>query len=292
MPLIEDRAICVRRYEYSETSQILALFTREHGLIRAIARGAHRTTKAGASKFDGGVDLLDEGFALFTDRLDKDLVTLAEWKVDDGHRAVRSSQRALHLALYLAEIVGSVFEVHDPHPEVFDRFAATIDQLATPAAEEAALALLFDLLRQSGFLPVLDHCAACGRRMSGERAVYFAPSQGGVICRNCEANVPDRMQVDPRLIGIADLVMNLPRADGRALRLPRLTRNQTDPLHALLARHLMHNAGQPLRMPRYILRRRRAIAAREIVQPVLDAPLPSIEDGDIFVPGQAKQLED
>ena len=274
MPLISDRAICVRRYEYSETSQILALFTREHGLIRTIARGAHRTTKAGASKFDGGVDLLDEGEALFTDRLDKDLNTLAEWKLFDGHRAVRDAQRSLYLALYLAEIVGNVFESHDPHPNVFDRFVSTIDALATPGAEEAALALLFDLLGESGFLPVLDRCTLCDRTIASERAVYFSPARGGVVCRTCEASVPDRMQIDPRLIGIAEMVMNLPRADGRALRLPRLTRMQTDPLHAMLARHLVHNADRPFRMPRYILSRRRAIGSREVGNRTLPRPVP------------------
>ena len=58
MPLVRDRCICLRKVEYSETSQIVALFAREHGIIRLIAKGAHRRTKAGASKFDGGVDLL------------------------------------------------------------------------------------------------------------------------------------------------------------------------------------------------------------------------------------------
>ena len=61
MPLVNDRCICLRKIEYSETSQILALFSRGHGLVRVIAKGAHRRTKAGASKFDGGVDLLDVG---------------------------------------------------------------------------------------------------------------------------------------------------------------------------------------------------------------------------------------
>ena len=284
MPLLEDRAICVRRYEYSETSQVLAIFTRDHGLIRAIARGAHRTTKAGASKFDGGVDLLDEGFALFTDRLDRDLVTLAEWKVDDGHRPIRHSQRAMNLALYMAEIVGNVFEVGDPHPAVFDRFTATLDQLATPAAEESALALVLDLLRESGLLPVLDQCTVCGRRMAGEHVVFFAPSQGGVLCRNCEGKVPDRVSVDARLLGIAEMVSHLPRADGRALRLPRLTRTQTDPLQAVFARHLMHNTGLPFRMPRHLLRRRKAITAREVTARIL----PPAADELITVPARGR----
>lgn len=264
MPLISDRAICVRRFEYSETSQILALFTREHGVIRVIARGAHRTTKAGASKYDGGLDTLDEGDALFTDRLDKDLNTLAEWKLIDGHRQVRRSQRSLYLALYLAEIVGTVFQSHDPHPTAFERFAATLIQLATPAVEESAIAFVLDLLDESGFMPSLSTCVGCDRPTMGERVLYFSPARGGVVCRSCEAGLPDRMQVDPRLIGIASTLARLPRQDGVALRLPRLTRNQTDPLQAIFARHLEYNVGKQFRMTRHVMPTRRQVPSRMV----------------------------
>ena len=63
MAHVHDRCICLRKVEYSETSQILLLFSREHGLQKVIAKGAHRRTKAGSSKFDGGADLLDVGHA-------------------------------------------------------------------------------------------------------------------------------------------------------------------------------------------------------------------------------------
>src|SRR5689334_14785344 len=121
MALIQDRSICLRKVEYSETSQILLLLTREHGLVRVIAKGAHRRTKAGASKFDGGADLLDIGNAVFTDRTDKDLATLCEWGLREGHLELRRSLRGMYLAQYAAELVALLFEEHDPHPNLFDR---------------------------------------------------------------------------------------------------------------------------------------------------------------------------
>src|SRR5207247_6243922 len=76
MPLARDRCICLRKVEYSETSQILLLFWREHGLLRVIAKGAHRRATAGASSIDGGIDLLDGGGAVFTAHPRKELITL------------------------------------------------------------------------------------------------------------------------------------------------------------------------------------------------------------------------
>src|SRR5687768_18449628 len=110
MSLVPDRCICLRKVEYSETSQILLLFARGHGLVRVIARGAHRVTKAGASKFGGGIDLLDVGEAVFTDRPERDLATLTEWHLREGHLELRRSLRGLYLGFYAAELVSLLMQ--------------------------------------------------------------------------------------------------------------------------------------------------------------------------------------
>src|SRR4051794_32213870 len=117
MPLVRDRSICLRKVEYSETSQILTLFGREHGIVRVIAKGAHRRTKVGASKFGGGVDLLDIGDAVFTHASEKDLGTLCEWGLREGHLELRKKLRSMYLGLYASELVGTLLEEHDPHAD-------------------------------------------------------------------------------------------------------------------------------------------------------------------------------
>src|SRR5881394_3860879 len=121
MALESDHCICLRKVEYSETSQILSLFSRKHGIFRAIAKGAHRRTKAGASRFDGGIDLLDLGQAVFTEDTGRELCTLTDWKLQDGRLELRQSLRGLYLGLYAAELVAMLLEEHDPHAELFDR---------------------------------------------------------------------------------------------------------------------------------------------------------------------------
>src|SRR6476660_2778947 len=117
MPLARDRCLCLRKVEYSETSQILVLFAREHGIFRAIAKGAHRRTKAGASKFDGGVDLLEVGDAVFSHDPARDLTPLTEWHLREGHPELRRSLRGFYLGLYAAELIGRLVEEHDAHPD-------------------------------------------------------------------------------------------------------------------------------------------------------------------------------
>ena len=119
--MVPDRCICLRKFEYSETSQILTLFGRAHGLVRVIAKGAHRKTKAGASRFGGGIDLLDVGQTVFTVHAERGLGTLTEWTLREGHPDLRRSLRGLYLAFYAAELVSFLIEEHDPHPDLFDQ---------------------------------------------------------------------------------------------------------------------------------------------------------------------------
>lgn len=253
MPLARDRGICLRKVEYSETSQILDLFTRAHGLVSVIAKGAHRRTKAGASKFDGGVDLLDAGDAVFIYDPAKDLQTLTEWHLTDGHSQLRTNLRGLHLAMYVGELCCSLFERHDPHAGLFDRMASAVAELGTAKQEETFLALELDLLRESGYLPELGACVECGAGGIDRDTVYTSASRGGIICRNCEALTPDRMTLDVRLLRLAQSILRLPRTNGTALRLPRLTRHQTDPLNRVLAEHVEHTLGKRMRMPKYVM---------------------------------------
>ena len=248
-----DRCICLRKVEYSETSQILSLLGRAHGVMRVIAKGAHRTTKQGASKFGGGIDLLDVGADVFTLDLEKNLGTLTEWTLVEGNLELRRNLRGMYLAQYAAELVSYLIEEHDPHPGLYDRLEQTVAEVSTARQEEAFLAFELDLLRETGYLAEMQACVSCGSNLSDREPAFFSAARGGVICRNCEGVVPDRMSVDQRLLRMAQQVLRLPRANGEAQRLPRLTRVQTDPINRILAGHVEHTLGKRLRLPAYVL---------------------------------------
>lgn len=253
MPLVRDRCICLNKTEYSESSQILTLFGREQGITRVIAKGAHRRTKAGASRFDGGVDLLDIGQAVFSADPARELVPLTEWKLQEGQLDLRRSLRGILLGLYAAELVGRLIEAHDPHPHLFDRLEGTLGDLATPRREEAFLAFELDLLRESGYAIELFACVECGVAVAEGNPICFSASRGGVVCRACETLLPDRTQINARLLGLLQALLRLPRANGVPQRLPQLTRPQTDPINRVLADQIEHTLGRRLRLLKYVL---------------------------------------
>lgn len=255
MPLVRDRCICLRKTEYSETSQILTLISREYGAFRVIAKGAHRRTKAGASKFDGGIDFLDIGDAVFTHDPARDLSTLTEWTLREGNLHLRKSLRGMYLGLYAGELVGRLIEEHDPHPDLFDRLEVVLAQVGTTRQEESFLAFQLDLLRETGYMAELSACVACNRPVETGGTVtsaWFSPGRGGVVCGNCEGKVHDRSQINAKLVRLIQGILRLPRADGSIQRLPQLTRHQTDPINRLIAAHVQHTLGRRLQMVRYV----------------------------------------
>lgn len=253
MALVNDRCICLRKHEYSETSQILTLFGRSRGVFRVIAKGAHRRTKAGASKFDGGVDLLDLGDATMTDPTERELATLTEWKLRDGHLGLRRRLRSVNVAIYAAELLGLLLQENDPHPEVFDLLVWLLDELPGERVEEVFVAFQLEVLRQVGYLPTLEFCHSCGRDISGEASAWFVPHDGSVACQQCGAPPNQRLLLDGRVVRMIQLILKLPQTAGRPQRLPRLSRAQSDPVNLLLAGYVGEMAGRAIRSARYVL---------------------------------------
>ena len=125
MPTISDYAICIRRWDFSETSQTVSLFTRESGIIRGLAKGAKREK----GKFSGGFDLLTLGQVVAIVKPGRDLATLTEWDLQETNRHLRANLKVNKTALYIADLIHHMLTDHDPHQALFDQLRGTLDQM-------------------------------------------------------------------------------------------------------------------------------------------------------------------
>jgi len=192
MALIHDEAVVLGRVDYSETSQVLVLFTREHGKVRTIAKGIKRGTKA---RFAVGVDLLDVGHVVLSSRQERSetLAILTEWKQSRSLWGLREKLFRIQAAQYVAEVTAQLTEDWDPHAELFDALAMTLAAL-TAASEplDAATAYQLALLESIGSLPRFDACVLCGRE---EDLTHFSSFEGGLICRHCEPGQVEKREI-------------------------------------------------------------------------------------------------
>ncbi|MBX3356845.1 MAG: DNA repair protein RecO [Phycisphaeraceae bacterium] len=231
MPAVLDDALCVRHWDWSETSQTVSLFTRAHGLVRALAKGARRPK----APYSGGIELLTRAEASLIIKPSSDLVLLTAWDLAETFAAVRRSLAAYYAGMYIAEVVQVSVTDRDPHPAMFDSAVDCLRSLDEPSGARAALAMFqWNVLVETGYRPVLgnDDQGPGGTRR-------FSPAHGGVVR-------------DPPTTGSpvwsvrAETVTLLERLDAEG-RLPTDAHPQTvDRAGRLLAAYLRYVLGRDL----------------------------------------------
>ncbi|MEY3474966.1 MAG: hypothetical protein RL087_1424 [Pseudomonadota bacterium] len=147
----DEPAYVLHRYDWSESSLILEVFTRRHGRVALVAKGAKRPT----SNFRPVLLPLQPLRLAYGGDAEIRTLKSAEW--GGGH--VMPTGEALLSGCYLNELLMRLLARDDPHPALFDAYAAAVQMLASGA--EAALspalrAFELLLLREVGVLPALD----------------------------------------------------------------------------------------------------------------------------------------
>jgi DNA repair protein RecO (recombination protein O) len=147
----DEPAFVLHRYDWSESSLILEVFTRQHGRVALVAKGAKRPT----SSFRPVLLPLQPLHVAFGG--DAEIRTLkgAEW----AGGQVMPTGDALLAGYYLNELLLRLLARDDPHPKLFDAYALAVQVLASEhgeALEPALRAFELLLLREIGLLPSLD----------------------------------------------------------------------------------------------------------------------------------------
>jgi len=199
--LLKDQAICIRAIDYSETSQIVTFFARDHGKVGAMAKGAKRPKSA----FGGTIELLSYGDLVLADSPNAKLATLTEFQPRfDVVRGLSGHLAAYHVGLLTVELVDALIQDRDPHPGLWDGFLRFLQEIASirpggnagPEILRRAIECQGQILKEIGLQPVLDTCANCGLPYSPTwHGSYFSSSANGLVCRDCEGAFADRMSL-------------------------------------------------------------------------------------------------
>ena len=185
VPTFETEAVVLRGIRYSEADLVLALFSRNHGRVSAIAKGARRTTSRLGGRLQPGVTAsvtIHEGRG--------DLGTIRGASVVDAHAGLWVAGHRLQAAACVLETVMRVMPEAEPSEETWHLLDRTLGLLARaePAGPGPArlhplvLGCQAKLLVVSGLLPVLGACVRCG---SGGALTRFSAQAGGVLCDAC-----------------------------------------------------------------------------------------------------------
>jgi DNA repair protein RecO (recombination protein O) len=168
--------IIVKDASYSETSKLLTLITKEHGIINLLAKGA-KTLK---SPLRSTTTKLTHGYFNIIYKENK-LSTLKEVDTIDYYKNIKKDINKISYATYILELVEQVIKQTN-NEEVFDNLASAlkkIDENMNPLVITNILEL--KCLDYLGVMPILDCCSVCGNK----NIITISADQGGYLCKNC-----------------------------------------------------------------------------------------------------------
>ncbi len=188
-------ALVVRTTDWSETSRIATLWTREFGKVRVLAKGGRRLK----SNFESSLDLLAVCSIVFLRKSSSSLDLLTESQLVRRFARLRNDLQALYAGYYIAEMLADWTEDYDPHPALFDEALDALEVLGETGVLPGLRIARFDLvlLHELGYSPVLEACAGCNAPLDESAPLSFSPAAGGVVCHACQGKHRERRPLSP-----------------------------------------------------------------------------------------------
>ena len=190
-------AFVLHRYDWSESSLILDLFTREQGRLAVAAKGAKRPYSQLRSVLLPFQRItVSLGKPAPNDEGASEVQTLrgAEWA---GGTSMLTGA-ALFSGFYLNELLMKLLARHDPHVALFDVYASTLPFLANAnesLAQRALRAFELKLLQEIGWLPDLSLVTSTQQPVRPEARYALLADDGVATSRGDDADLPGQALV-------------------------------------------------------------------------------------------------
>lgn len=180
MEPVQTKALVIRQQNYGEADRILTLFSKDYGIISAIAKGARKfkSHQAGATQlFCYGLFNLVPG---------KNMYTLRGAVCEESFFSVSASIENLALAQYLCDLAYQATGPENPDECVLSLLLNTLYLLSKGEKSHALIKAVYEikLCACAGFMPNTGCCMRCGET---ENLTAFSPSMGGMLCSACSA---------------------------------------------------------------------------------------------------------
>jgi DNA repair protein RecO (recombination protein O) len=246
MPTEKATAIVLRTVEFSESSLVVTLFTREFGKIGALAKGGRRLK----GPFESALDVLALCRIVFLRKSSEALDLLTEAKLLRRFRPAGRELFCLYAGYYVAELLNELTDQYDPQPQLFDLADETLEALAAGEAV-ARRVVRFELgaLRYLGHMPSLDRCVECAAPVQAKGQVAFGQLVGGVLCGNCRK---EHKQVALVSAGTLRTMAILADLDRQAWQRVNISRQTMGEIRGVLNGYLTDLLGRRPRMHEYL----------------------------------------
>lgn len=182
MPLYESDAFALRTYPYSDNHKVCVFFTRQAGILRAVAHGS-RSLK---SRYGVGLELFSHVHMKYREREGQELVQLTDCELLKSSFELASDPNVAALLGYWGELLIEFLPAHQPNDHVYRLTTASLTCLKSDLDASDALLRYFEfwILKLSGFLPDYQACVTCEKSFTSTESFSVARN-GTPECTAC-----------------------------------------------------------------------------------------------------------
>jgi DNA repair protein RecO (recombination protein O) len=230
VPLYSDEGIVLRTHKLGEADRIITLLTRQHGRVRAVARGVRKTS----SRFGSRLEPFSHVDLMFAEGRSLDTITQAETIAPFSARLGDDYDRYTAGTVMLETADRLATEEKQPMLQQFLLLVGGLRALTAgpDAASQVLDSYLLRSLAVAGYAASFDHCVRCG--VEGPHR-WFNLAAGGVLCADCR--VPGSATPAPATLAVLGALL---AGDWEVVRAaePRHLKEASGLVAAYLAWHL------------------------------------------------------
>ena len=182
MPVFETESLVLKSYNLAEADRIVLFFTREHGVVRGVAKGAKRLK----SRFGSSLEPFSTVSLEYFQKEDRELVSIQNVELLHSCFDRASEPDFLSTFSYIADLIATVVPPHDPNETLYRMVVACVNAAGEANVDLGTIRLYFELwlLRLSGYLPDWNSCAGCRNTIRESDPAYLT-GDFHLLCGEC-----------------------------------------------------------------------------------------------------------
>ncbi len=198
--LNRTEAIVLRGVRFGESSEIVSLFTRKFGKVKAVAKGKRRPGSQLASALEPFS--LSEIVIYF--KSERDVQFIKEARSIRQFDGFRNDYRRATAGFNILKLLDRALVELSPNEKVFEMTIKAFEILSEAYSQGVYYGYLVKFLSFMGHRLNIDRCSVCRKPLSPVRdgVLYFSPANFGPICETCylRGEMSDVIKIDENTI--------------------------------------------------------------------------------------------
>ncbi len=200
MSLIETESLVIKSYNLAEADRIVVFLTREHGMVRGVAKGAKRLK----SKFGSSLEPFSVVKLEYFQKDSVELVSIQKTDLIQSYFAAVANPDFLQKFSYLGDLLIAFSPPHDPNETLYRMVKASVETAAADADSLLSVGVYFELwlLRLAGYMPDWSKCDQCQRMLADSEETSFR-GNFHPVCLNCAKSSGRSLSASSRVIALS-----------------------------------------------------------------------------------------